>query len=324
LETIRKFYPLQNLTGMRRKDFIKLAALTGGYLAASGATEGAPLPLADKRSELTAAELQKFLVSLTQLKPRTVDRFIIGDPSTVIRKIGTCWMSNWETCRKAVESGVNVLITHEPTFYTHWDLDEKAGDYYSSPAYTKQLYLDQVEKKKKWINANKLVIIRNHDTLDALKDKGIPFALGNFLGFSNKDIINSRTYYNVYKTDKQTASAFAKKVASKLAELGQPGVAFYGDKDRMISSVGVGTGCICDPMEFADLKPDLFIAIDDVVRTWTQTAYAADTGDPLIVINHGTSEEMGMRSLNEIIKGQFPGIEIVHFNQGCTYKWITG
>jgi putative NIF3 family GTP cyclohydrolase 1 type 2 len=77
-------------------------------------------------------------------------------------------------------------------------------------------------------------------------------------------------------------------------------------------------------MEFADLKPDLYIAIDDVVRTWTQTAFAADTGNPLIVINHGTSEEMGMRSLNQIIKQKFPDLDVVHFDQGCTYKWITG
>jgi len=75
-------------------------------------------------------------------------------------------------------------------------------------------------------------------------------------------------------------------------------------------------------MEFAELKPDIFIAIDDVVRTWTQTTFAIDTGHPLIVINHGTSEEMGVRSLNRIIAERFPGIEVVHFKQGCTYRWI--
>ena len=309
---------------MKRKDFIRMTALSGGYIAASGIANGDNSSPSENATGISAADLQKFLVSLTQLKPKTVDRFIIGNPETEIKKVGTCWMSDWKTCRKAVESGVNVLVTHEPTFYTHWDLDEKAGDYYSSPEYTKQLYLQQVDKKKRWINDNGLVIIRNHDTMDALKDRGIPFALGNFLGFTNDDIVRSRTFYNVYRLESQPAAAFAKKVAGKLAEIGQPGVAFYGDPDRLIGSVGVGTGCICDPMEFADLKPDLFIAIDDVVRTWTQTTYASDTGDPLIVINHGTSEEMGMRMLNKIIKQKFPGIETIHFNQGCTYKWITG
>ena len=308
---------------MIRKDFIKLAALTGGYFATSGVITTENSSIMNNPGEISASELQQFLVSLTKLKPKTVDRIIIGDPETKVKKIGTCWMPYWETCKKAVESGVNVLVSHEPTFYTHWDLDEKKGDYFSSPEFTKKLYIDQVERKKKWINKNGLVIIRNHDTMDALKDVGIPFSLGKFLGFNNSEIIASRTYYNVYKVDKQPASVLAGSIAGKLSEIGQPGVAFYGDPDRVVASVGVGTGCICDPMEFADLKPDIFIAIDDVVRTWTQTAYATDTGQPLIIINHGTSEEMGMRMLNQIIKQKFPDIETIHFNQGCTYKWIT-
>jgi len=309
---------------MIRKDFIKMTALTGGVMATTGLLKGLTPSAVDNSGNLTAAELQQFLVSLVKLKPKTVDRFIIGDPETRINKLGTCWMPYWDTCRKAVQDGVNVLVTHEPTFYTHWDLEEKQEDYYRAAEFTKQQYIQQVEKKKKWINDNGLVIIRNHDTIDALQDTGIPFAFGQFLGFDKADITASRTYYNVYKVSTQTAADFARKIAQKLSELGQPGVAFYGNPDYRVSSVGVGTGCICDPMEFADLKPDIFIAIDDVVRTWTQTTFARDTGQPLIIINHGTTEEMGIRSLNRIIKQKYPDMEVLHFNQGCTYQWITG
>jgi hypothetical protein len=28
--------------------------------------------------------------------------------------------------------------------------------------------------------------------------------------------------------------------------------------------------------------------------------------------------------LNQIIGNKFPDIETIHFNQGCSYKWITG
>jgi putative NIF3 family GTP cyclohydrolase 1 type 2 len=309
---------------MLRKDFIKLTATTGGLLAASHVTQGNPLFLSNEEDEISVAELQRFLVSLTTLKAKTVDRIIVGNPDARVRKIGTCWMPYWDTCRKAVESGVNVLVTHEPTFYTHWDLDETGADYFSSPDYAKKQYIEQVAKKKKWIEDHDLTIIRNHDTMDALKDYGIPFALGNFLDFKNSDIVASHTYYNVYKTPAEPAGSLARKIAAKLSEIGQPGVAFYGDPAYRVSSVGIGTGCICDPLEFADLNPDLFIAIDDVVRTWTQTTFAADTGHPLIVINHGTSEEMGMRSLNRIIRQKFPKLEVTHFNQGCSYQWITG
>lgn len=310
-----------NLNIMERKEFIKIAALSGGYMAATGKA-GAD-SFTGLKSDLTAARLQQFLTSQTELKSDTVDRIIIGNPDTLIKKIGTCWLSDWATCRKAVDSGVNVLITHEPTFYTHRDLDEVPGFLQRSSDYTKGQYLFQIEKKKKWINDNGLVIIRNHDTLDALQDKGIPFAFGQFLGFRNSDIIASRTYYNVYKFKKQTASSFAKDLAGKLKELGQPGLAFYGDPEREVASVGIGTGWICDPMDYADLKPDVYIAINDVIRTHVQTVYANDTGHPLIVIDHGTSEEMGMRSLNQIIREKYPDIETIHFSQGCTYKWIT-
>jgi putative NIF3 family GTP cyclohydrolase 1 type 2 len=308
---------------MKRKDFIKASILSGSYIGITGFSSDENLFSGNAGSEVTVKELQEYLVSLTKLPKRTVDRIIIGNPDTKVKKIGTCWMSTWEACKKAVESGVNVLITHEPTFYTHRDLDEVPGFLERSSEYTRQQYLEQIEKKKNWIDENRLVIIRNHDTLDALQEKGIPFAFGEFLGFSKNDIIASRTYYNVYKFNTLPAASFARMLAGKLKQLGQPGVAFYGDPQRMVSSVGLGTGWICDPMDYADLKPDVFVAIDDVIRTHIQTVYAEDTGHPLIVINHGVSEEMGIRSLNRIIKERYPEIEVKHFSQGCTYDWIS-
>jgi putative NIF3 family GTP cyclohydrolase 1 type 2 len=309
---------------MNRKDFIKLSGLSAGLLAASGIINRDALSAVSYAEDLSAADLQKFLTSLTAQRPKTVDRIIIGDPETVVKKIGTCWMPYWETCKKAVEAGVNILVAHEPTFYTHWDLDENRQDYFNASEFTRKQYIELVDRKKKWIIENGLVIIRNHDTIDVLKEVGVPFALGQFLGFTNSEIISSRNYYNVYKINTRPAEDIAKILAGKLAQLGQPGVAFYGNPGYPVSSVGIGTGCACDPMEFADLKPDLFVAIDDIVRTWTQTTYAADSGQPLIVINHGTSEEMGMKSLNQIIRQKFPNIETIHFDQGCSYKWITG
>ena len=73
-----------------------------------------------------------------------------------------------------------------------------------------------------------------------------------------------------------------------------------------------------------DLKPDLFIAIDDSINTWIQTVYAEDSGHPLVVINHGASEEFGIRSLNDHLKMTFTDYDVIHLDQGCSYKWITG
>jgi hypothetical protein len=127
----------------------------------------------------------------------------------------------------------------------------------------------------------------------------------------------------VYKTTPTTAVEMARSIAGRLKTVGQPGVAFYGDENYTVRSVGVGTGCICNPINYMHLEPDLFIAIDDTIRTWVQTTYAEDTGKPLVVVNHGTSEEFGMRLLNEQIRELFTGYEVKHFKQGCTYKWVT-
>ena len=300
---------------MKRRDFIMTTGLASMSLGI--------YPMMIGENILTAGDLQKYLRSLHTVKEPSVDRIIIGDPDTKIKKVGTAWTPYFKTLKDAVSKGVNVLIVHEPTFYTHWDLDQKTKDFYNSPAAAREKYLEALESKKRWIENNGLVIIRSHDVPDIIKDFGIPFAFGQKLGYKNEDIIRSKDFYNVYQIKKNTAANIAKNIAFKLKDYNQPGVAFYGDPDRLVSSVGLGTGCICDPQQYAELNPDLTIAIDDTVRTWIQTTYAEDTGNPLVVINHGTSEEMGIQLLNEYLRKSIPAIEFIHLRQGCTYKWIT-
>jgi putative NIF3 family GTP cyclohydrolase 1 type 2 len=273
---------------------------------------------------LKAKDVNAHLRSLVPVTEPSVDRIVVGDPETEVSHIGTCWLADWETCRRAVRDGVNLLVVHEPTFYTHWDLDEKTGDFYAAAPAGKEAYFAAVRDKKAWILANKLVIIRCHDVTDKVGGFGIPFAFGEFLGFKKDDIVRSRPYYNVYRTAPRPAADVARSIARKLADFHQPGVAFYGDGKRVVDSVGVGTGCYCDPIEFMDLAPGLFIALDDVVRTWTQTVFAKDTGWPLVVINHGTSEEAGVRKLSEHLKTTYPERKVIHYAQGCTYEWVTG
>jgi putative NIF3 family GTP cyclohydrolase 1 type 2 len=272
---------------------------------------------------VTASDVNDYLRSLIDVAEPSVDRIIIGNPETPVQKIGTAWMPYWNTLKKASDEGVNVMVVHEPTFYTHWDLDADKWDYIDAPAPARDNYFKARDDKKKWIEDNQMVIIRCHDVLDKIPGWGIPYALGNALGFKKEDIIRSKTYYNVYKTAPRPAIDIARSIARKLQEVGQPGVAFYGDKSYSVASVGLGTGCICDPMDYAELAPDLYIGIDDTIRTWIQTTFARDTGKPLIVINHGTSEEFGMRSLNEDLASRFRNYEVVHFDQGCSYDFIT-
>jgi putative NIF3 family GTP cyclohydrolase 1 type 2 len=263
---------------------------------------------------MKAQELQDYLTSLTAHGVReSVDRIIIGNPKTEIRKIGTCWLPYWETLREAHRKGVNVMVAHEPTFYHHLDLDARDA-----------AYPEQVALKKKWITDRRMVIIRCHDVLDAIPSAfGIPFAWGRALGFEDRALAWKEKYFNVYTVRPAAAQTVARALARRMKRLGQPGVAFYGDPRRVVKTVGVGTGCYADPKRMAR-APDLFVAIDDSIFTWCQTTFSADTGYPLVVANHGTSEEPAMGALRDQLERRFPKIPCIHFPQGCTYAWVPG
>jgi len=303
---------------MNRREFIGASSL--GVALASALFTQTDTANAQPNKELRAKDVNAYLRSIIEVPEPSVDKIIIGDPETVVKKIGTCWMPYWDTCKEAVSQGVNLLIVHEPTFYTHWDLELEKDHLKKIWCYSD--YEKQREAKKKWINDNGLVIIRCHDVLDKVKGYGIPFSLGNALGFKDSDIVRSKTFYNVYQTPKRPAIKVAKDIATKLKAYGQPGLAFYGHDDYPVSSVGIGTGCLCDPMEYGHLKPDMFIAINDTVNTWVQTTYAQDTGQPLLVIDHGTAEDPGMQALNSQLKKAYPDKGVLHFGRGCSFKWV--
>jgi putative NIF3 family GTP cyclohydrolase 1 type 2 len=314
---------------MRRRSFIGMAGAVsaGAFIRETGRTASAGIRGASPATNakpLLARDVAAHLRSIAEVEEPSVDRIVIGDPETEVANIGTCWLPYWETCRQAVRDGVNLLIVHEPTFYTHWDLDEKSEDLFAASAAGKKAYVKAVEDKKAWILASKMVVIRCHDVLDKIGGFGIPYAFGRLLGFRSDDIVRSQPYYNVYRTEPKPAIEVARAIAQKMAEVRQPGVAFYGDKNRVVDSVGLGTGCFCDPIEFMGLEPGLFVAIDDVVRTWTQTVYARDTGRPLVVVNHGATEEAGVRGLSEFLQKHYAERQVIHYAQGCGYEWVTG
>lgn len=308
---------------MKRRDFINKAALVAGAVSFSGSAIPEPGKEPESR-ELTVKDFQHYLRSLTEVQEPSVDQIIIGNPDALVKKVGTAWMPYLRTIREAIDKGVNLLVVHEPTFYTHLDLQPSDWDYHTAPEPAKTAYYKARDAKQELINTNNFSIVRCHDVLDKIPEFGIPFSFGQKLGLPNADIIASKAYYNVYRIKPRPAKEFALQVSRALTSLNQPGVAFYGDENRVIERVGLGTGCICNPLDYMELNADCYIAIDDTIRTWIQTTFAEDTGMPLIVINHGTSEENGMVLLNQHLTRTFPQTEFVHFSQGCSYKWITG
>lgn len=273
--------------------------------------------------DLTAGALSEYLRGLLDVPKPSVDRVVLGDPDAPVTKIGTCWLPYWSTLRAAAEAGVSTMVVHEPTFYTHWDLDETEADYHSAPPAAKTAYTEAVTEKRAWIEDNGLTIIRCHDVIDRLPEIGVPYAFAQALGFSDAQRVVEDGYHHVYQIEPQPALVVTRRLAAQMKKLNQDGVAFYGDPERRVETVGIGTGYASDPMQYMDLSPDLFVAIADPIRTWIQTVYAEDTGHPLVVVDHGTSEESAMKLLADLLREAFPGVAVQHFAQGCGYRWIS-
>lgn len=258
---------------------------------------------------MTAGELSSRLISLVEELPDpSVDRIIYGSADAEIRSLAVAWMPYHSTIVKAHELGANVIVTHEPTFYGHWDLDEECR--YDAAAEQKQRLLEELE----------MTVLRCHDVWDAMPGIGIPFAWAAFLGLDKP--VRLHRHYGVYETAEWTAAEVARHIAARTADLGQAAVGFYGDPERVVRTVGVGTGCISDPLVMQEMGADLAVSVDDVVRAWIAGEWAEDSGFPLVVVNHAVSEEPGMRTLADYLRDVLPNVSVHHIRQGCSYRSI--
>jgi putative NIF3 family GTP cyclohydrolase 1 type 2 len=271
---------------------------------------------------MTAQELSTWLRSRHAVPEPSVDRVIAGDPQREVRAIAVMWLPSWPALRAAATGGANVVVAHEPTFYTHHDLDGFAEAFAGIPPATRAAMEATRDAKRSWLEQAGLTVIRCHDVLDAMRG-GVVDSLAAALGFSPPDYATEAPHFRVVRLAAATrAGDVAQRLATRFAELGQPGVAFYGDPERPVRSIGLGTGYGNDPLQHFALGADLALAIDDRIKTWCEPAWAGDSGYPIVVVNHGTAEEWGVRRLATLIARAHPEIPLRLVAQGCGFRWI--
>lgn len=242
---------------------------------------------------------------------KTVDRVIAGDPQREAKGVAVCWMPYSSTLREAAERGANIVVAHEPTFFDHFELRNQPGHPRMERAKDQKLRL---------IDELGITILRCHDVWDAIPEVGTPFMWGPYLGLQK--LVASQRYLHVYEIPETTALAFTQAIATRTAKAGQSTLEFYGDPDRVITKVGIGTGCCSEAMALYDLGADLAVSVDDIARAWIVGEYCNDSGDPLIVVNHGVSEDCAMESLKDAVQNMIPGIPVFRIVQGASYREV--
>ncbi len=243
-------------------------------------------------------------------RAKTVDRIIVGDSDLDADRCVVCWIPSTRNLRRAAEMGAKLFITHEPTFWDHWD--DQPGN---TPASADKLAM---------IGELGMTIVRLHDTWDRWDQIGIPFAWAKHLGFYGDGSGVTRggeDYLLACEIEPTTLGELAARVAAACQPFGEGIVQVTGDPEMPVRKVGCGTGCGCDLNGYYELGCDCGIVCDDGSCYWAGIQNAEDIGFGVIRVNHGTSEEAGMITLADYIT-QTLGVTGEYLPTGCVFQLI--
>jgi len=249
-------------------------------------------------------------------KDKTVDRIIHGDGEKEVKNILVVWQNDMDAIEEAARIGADTIMTHEPTFYNHMYEVDRMREWGES-----HHQLAMARKKIELMDKYGLTVVRNHDVWDRFPDIGIPQAWGRYLGLPDQWADNWERVQYRYDIPPTTLKAFARIVAAKAAELGEPHIQYFGPDDAVVSKVGVGMGCGCSIERFVRLGCDLSIVCDDASCYWKDISWAREAGHSVIRVAHPTSEEAGMITLARYINEQL-GISATYFRPEGRYKYI--
>jgi putative NIF3 family GTP cyclohydrolase 1 type 2 len=228
-------------------------------------------------------------------REQTVDTIKSGTAATPVKGIATTMMATLDVVQRAAAAGRNMVITHEPTFYSHEDKTDTLQD---DPTFRfKQSFLDQHE----------MVVFRFHDHWHAHHPDGIATGMAQALGWEKKqDPQNGRQFL----MDGITLADLAQQIQNKLKIRT---MRVIGDPELRVRTVGANWGYASSSRPFA--RPDLDVLIIGEAREWELIEYAADTVTSgkkkgLIVLGHIPSEQAGMAYCAEWLKGFIPEVPI--------------
>lgn len=233
----------------------------------------------------------------------TVDTLKSGDPLAEVKGIATTFMATHHVIQQAIDMGVNLLITHEGTFYNHHDHIESLSN---DPVY---------REKQKLIDESGIAIFRFHDYWHRYLPDGIMAGLIQALGWQSY-VTENKPASSILTIPAMTVKEIAEYAKSKL------GISFVrvaGDVSMTCSRVGLlagyrGGGAMAIPL-FENEQLDLIISGEG--PEWETPEYVRDAvyqgrKKALIVLGHAESEEPGMEYLADRIQAMFPSIP-VHF-----------
>jgi len=242
----------------------------------------------------------------------TVDTVKSGDPSQPVTGIVTTFIATCQVIERAIELGANLIITHEPTYYTH--RDEVAwleGD----PVYA---------FKRDLLERNGIVVWRFHDYWHMHRPDGITTGVLKQLGWASYADPDQRARCTI------PATSLSELVATIKERLGIEAVRVAGAPSMTCRHVALLVGAVPGEMQVEVLGQEgVDVLVCGETQEWTACEYVRDAAcsgvhKALIVLGHANSEEPGMNWLVAWLRPRFPGLAIAHVPAGDPFRYVCG
>jgi putative NIF3 family GTP cyclohydrolase 1 type 2 len=246
---------------------------------------------------------------------KTCDLLMAGDWQNEVTGIATTFMATVDVIRESAAGGANLIITHEPTFFTGWD---KTDWLQQDPVYL---------EKMKLIRENNINIWRFHDHMHFASPDLIYVGLLKELGWEQYVDPSDKHCFILPRTSVRDLSSFLKqKLQVKVAQI-------IGNEDSNVERVAIlvgggslGLGRDEMPMELMrDHNLDALVCGE--ILEWTLPAYVRDASQlgmnkSLIILGHNRTEEVGMKYLPEWLNRLMPGVPAWFCEAGEPFSYL--
>jgi len=255
--------------------------------------------------------------------PKTTDVVKYGDPERECTGIVTCCFPSAEVIRRAAELGANLIVAHEPLFWTNEDETDWLED--SRAFAAKRALLDDAG----------IVVWRDHDHIHGGKPrKDLPHRDMIFCGIMQElgweeYLVESPNKPLVFELPEIDAEELGRELIEKL---GLRGLRIAGDRHARVSRV-----FLCEHLRDHDWKEKEKIertekeGFDAVIPLelidWSLCSFIRDCselGMPKVLYNvgHFNLEELGMKYMARWLPELVEGTPVWYVPSGDAYDFI--
>jgi putative NIF3 family GTP cyclohydrolase 1 type 2 len=263
------------------------------FIIGGSAVLAAPLAKAQPATQLTAGQLVERIRAHVGVPWRipTVDRILAGNADIAVRGVAVTMMATLDVIQRAVASGKNMIVTHEPTFYVHEDTTAELGN---DPT---------LKYKLDFIRKHDVAVFRFHDHWHARHPDGIAVGMMQQLGWEKNVVGPSDPKRFLFNGE--PLAQFCQAMQSRLQDrtmrvVGKPTLPVR----KVAASWGAGDRLQTIPLL---ARPDVDVLVVGEAREWELVEYAQDSitagnQKALVILGHVVSEQGGMKYCTEWLK----------------------